>query len=112
MFRLLCSFLLGSVAVLGFAPFSWWSIVFFSLAGFLLLILSSFHKNIFLLGLFYGLGYFGFGVGWIQVSVHQFGIPSYFFSYGPEYSRGAIKEENFLGHSYNVEVLDSDSDVR
>lgn len=82
MFRLLCSFLLGSAAVLGFAPFSWWSIVFFSLAGFLLLILSSFHKNIFLLGLFYGLGYFGFGVGWIQVSVHQFGIPSYFFSYG------------------------------
>ena len=82
MFRLLCSFLLGSVAVLGFAPFSWWPIVFFSLVGFLLLISSSFHKNVFLLGLFYGLGYFGFGVGWIQVSVHQFGIPSYFFSYG------------------------------
>jgi apolipoprotein N-acyltransferase len=82
MFRLLASFFLGSLAVLGFAPFDWWPIVFFSLVGFLLLILSSFHKNIFLLGLFYGLGYFGFGVGWIQVSIHQFGISSYFFSYG------------------------------
>ena len=82
MIRLLCSFLLGSSAVLGFAPFSWWPVVFFSVAGFLLLILSSFHKNVFFLGLFYGLGYFGFGVGWIQVSVHQFGISNYFFSYG------------------------------
>lgn len=28
----------------------------------------------------FGLGFFGYGVWWIQVSVHQFGVPYYWFS--------------------------------
>jgi len=82
MFRLCLSFVCGAVAVVGFSPVDWWPVVILSVMGLCSLVLSKENQKVFLLGWFYGLGFFGFGVGWIQVSVHQFGIPSYFFSYG------------------------------
>ena len=33
-------------------------------------------------GLWFGLGMYGHGVSWIQISIHQFGVPNYFFSVG------------------------------
>lgn len=82
MFRILLAFSMGAFSVVGFSPFNWWPAVVLSVVGFLLVIVSSTKHRVFLLGWSYGLGLFGFGVGWIQVSIHQFGIPSYFFSYG------------------------------
>lgn len=59
---------------LAFSPFSFWPIVILSPA--LLLFQSTLidrGKQVFQLGLLYGLGYFGFGVSWIYNSLHVYG---------------------------------------
>lgn len=63
----------GLLLPLGFAPFHY---PVFAFIGLLLFYRQLLHKNqtsSFLLGLFFGLGYFGFGISWIYVSIHDYG---------------------------------------
>lgn len=70
----------GATLPLAFAPFGLWPVVPLSFAVLLLLLdgLEPAHAGF--AGWCYGLGMFGCGVWWIQVSVHQFGVPYYAFS--------------------------------
>lgn len=68
----------GAALPLGFAPYHYWWLLPLALAG--LFCLSRHSTKPLLTGWLFGLGLFGHGVWWIQVSVHQFGLPSYFFS--------------------------------
>ena len=78
--RYLGALLSGAALPLAFAPFGLWPMVMFSLAALMLLIRTATPRQAALLGWCYGLGMFGAGVWWIQVSVHQFGVPYYWFS--------------------------------
>lgn len=72
----------GGATPFAFAPYGWWPLAVVTPA-ILLLVLRGLHpRQAALLGWLYGLGLFGHGVWWIQVSVHQFGVPSYIFSVG------------------------------
>jgi apolipoprotein N-acyltransferase len=73
-------FIAGLIAHFGFAPFHIPGLTLLSLA----FLYSSLHhgspKQAFILGFFYGLGYFGFGVSWVIVSIHDYGQLNYFFA--------------------------------
>ncbi len=65
-------FLLGAFTVLGFAPFSFYYVPFFTLS--ILFYLAFFHgQRPFFSGFFFGLGLFSFGVAWIFNSLKEFG---------------------------------------
>jgi apolipoprotein N-acyltransferase len=68
------SFILGAVAVLGFAPFSLFPVPILAFAALLLLWQrTGDHRKAAILGFAYGLGFFLCGVSWIYVSLHDFG---------------------------------------
>lgn len=74
-------FCIGLIGTLGFAPFHQPGLTLLSIAGFYGLISHSPSiKNTFYLGLFYGLGYFGSGVSWVLISIHDYGNLNYFLS--------------------------------
>lgn len=65
---------LGAVSVLAFAPFGWFALVWFSLAGlYLLLRQLTFWRQGFVLGFAFGAGWFGVGTSWVFVSLSVFG---------------------------------------
>lgn len=76
-FAALCGGLLLPYA---FAPFGWWPLAAVALALLIVAADTRQAKAAALVGWCFGLGMFGFGVWWIQVSVHQFGVPYYSFS--------------------------------
>jgi len=66
---------LGMLLPLAFAPYSIWPLAILIPALVLSLIQSSLSiRTVFLAGLAFGLGYFGFGVYWIYNSLHDFGM--------------------------------------
>jgi len=66
---------LGALLPLAFAPHSVWPLAILIPALLLSLVQSSqSQRSIFLAGLAFGLGYFGFGVYWIYNSLHDFGM--------------------------------------
>ena len=68
------SFLLGGLSVLSFAPFEWWWLSFFTLAGlFYFLGRSLDFKHAFLIGFSYGLGLYLIGASWVYVSLSTYG---------------------------------------
>lgn len=71
---------LGLLVPLAFAPHGYFYLEIFCLA--ICLVIGSHFSRRFATALWFifGLGMFGFGVWWIQVSVHQFGLPLYSFS--------------------------------
>ena len=72
--RYLIAFLLGALAVIGYAPMYIYPAPILTLAGlFYLWSRAGTRKQIFLIGYAYGLGMFGAGVSWIYVSLHVFG---------------------------------------
>ncbi len=74
MLKLLIAPSLGVMAVLGFAPFYWFPLTILALAGlFQLWIKASSAKRAALDGFTFGLGFFGTGVSWVYVSMHDFG---------------------------------------
>lgn len=73
-------FLLGSLAVLGFAPFHKPYATLLSLACYFFLLLNAPTKQRIKVGFFFGMGYFGFGVSWVIISIHDFGQLNYFVS--------------------------------
>jgi apolipoprotein N-acyltransferase len=72
--KLLATFALGAIAVLGYAPFYLYPVAILSLAGlFYFLQNSNTAGQAAWLGYVFGLGFFGAGVSWIYVSLHDFG---------------------------------------
>ena len=65
---------------LGFAPCGFHLLPLFSLAVLFRLWLGITPAQGLRLGWLYGLGMFGGGVYWIQISIHQFGLPVLAFS--------------------------------
>ncbi len=64
----------GALAVLGFAPFNFYPATLMGLAVlFGLWHFSDTTRAVFLTGLAFGMGFFGFGVSWVYVSLHDFG---------------------------------------
>ena len=70
---------LGLLLPLAFAPYGgWWAVA--PLLAAVFLTLRGTPRQAALRGYVFGLGFFGHGVGWVQVSIHQFGLPLYSFS--------------------------------
>ncbi|MDW6092314.1 apolipoprotein N-acyltransferase [Vibrio rhizosphaerae] len=63
----------GAIGSFAFAPYSLWPLACFSLYFLFLLLSQRSAKQAFLLGLCWGLGFFGHGVYWIHVSIDTFG---------------------------------------
>ena len=70
---------LGLIFPLAFAPYGAWWLVAPLLAA-VFLNWRGTPRQAALRGYAFGLGFFGHGVGWVQVSIHQFGLPLYSFS--------------------------------
>ncbi len=73
-------FLAGLLAPLGFAPFHLPGLTILSLAILFSKFLQCTVKQGFTLGFLYGLGYFGFGVSWVIISIHDYGQLDYFLA--------------------------------
>jgi len=83
----LALFLAGALYPLGFAPLGFWPCTLLSLVFFIFR-LSLFSKtsrsfrDVFLQGWWYGLGFFGMGVSWVYVSMHDYGFMPFYIA-GP-----------------------------
>ncbi len=73
-------FLTGLLAPLGFAPFHMPGITILSLALLFSALLNGSVKQGFILGFLFGVGYFGFGVSWVIISIHDYGQLNYLLS--------------------------------
>lgn len=73
-------FIAGMLGPIGFAPFHMPGLTILSLAFLYSAITSCSKKQGFLFGLIFGLGYFGFGVSWVIVSIHDYGQLNYFLA--------------------------------
>ena len=72
-FNLLRAFLSGLLLPLGFAPFHFPGLSILGIALLFWQLQQTTSKNIFLTGFFFGLGFLGFGVSWVYVSIHEYG---------------------------------------
>ncbi|MGE0486613.1 MAG: apolipoprotein N-acyltransferase [Gammaproteobacteria bacterium] len=70
----------GLMTPCAFAPYGLWPLALVTPAVLLWLLDGLTARRAALVGFAFGLGLFGHGVWWIQVSVHQFGVPYYAFS--------------------------------
>ncbi|MDA0820925.1 MAG: apolipoprotein N-acyltransferase [Proteobacteria bacterium] len=70
----------GALLPLAFAPFDYFLLAPVCLSALFWLWDQASPKSALIAGFLFGLGQFGFGVSWIQISVHQFGLPVYAFS--------------------------------
>lgn len=70
----------GLMLPFGFAPYGFYLLPLLSLAVLFRLWLGATPARGFRYGWLYGLGLFGGGVYWIQISIHQFGLPVLAFS--------------------------------
>jgi apolipoprotein N-acyltransferase len=80
--RCICAIFAGLCVPFAFAPVGWWPLAIIATSVLLTLLRGTSGRQSGLLGWCYGLGMFGHGIWWIQVSVHQFGLPYYAFSVG------------------------------
>ncbi|MEE4244635.1 MAG: apolipoprotein N-acyltransferase [Kangiellaceae bacterium] len=71
--RYFLAFFAGAIYPLGLAPLGWWPILLISLASLIWLAYKRTVKQATWLFYSYGLGFYGVGVSWIHVSIHQFG---------------------------------------
>jgi len=73
-------FIAGLIGPLGFAPFHLPGFTLLSLAFFYAKIVRASAKESLILGFVYGLGYFGLGISWIIISIHDYGHIYYVFA--------------------------------
>lgn len=73
-------FLAGLLGPLGFAPFHLPGATILSLCFFFTALNREGTKHAHALGFFYGLGYFGLGVSWVIISIHDYGHLNYLLS--------------------------------
>jgi apolipoprotein N-acyltransferase len=76
----LIALLAGLALPLSFAPYGLWPLALLSLAVLFNAWREVTPKVAALRGYLFGVGLFGHGVSWIQVSIHKFGLPVYSFS--------------------------------
>ena len=76
----LAALLAGAMLPLAFAPFGLFPVAVISLAILFQLWNGVSTRRAFARGWLFGLGFFGVGVSWVQVSIHQFGLPVLAFS--------------------------------
>lgn len=74
------TFLAGLLGPLGFAPFHKPGFLLISLAFLFIQLLNNNLKKSIFFGFSYGLGYFGFGVSWVLISIHDYGEINYVLS--------------------------------
>ena len=68
----LIAFFSGLLGVFAFAPFDCWPLAYISLLG-LLWVAKQTQKSVAFIGAFvWSMGFFCFGVSWLNVSIHQF----------------------------------------
>ncbi|MGK0297079.1 MAG: apolipoprotein N-acyltransferase [Gammaproteobacteria bacterium] len=67
------SFISGAIAPLAFSPYDVFPVVILSTVIIIYLWLHTSPRTALLYGYFYGLGFFGFGVSWIHISINLFG---------------------------------------
>lgn len=80
-FKFLYPYLLGALAVLGFAPYYIFPATLLSIIGFCYLWhQTSTPKSAFYLGFQFGLGLFVLGIYWIYISLHDFGGMPWWFA--------------------------------
>jgi apolipoprotein N-acyltransferase len=80
--RDLACLIAGLALPLAYAPFGAWPLAFLSQAVLYRCWLGANPGRACRRGWLYGLGMFGAGTSWVQVSIHQFGLPVYAFSAG------------------------------
>lgn len=73
-------FIAGLFAPFGFAPFHLPGLTLLSLAFLYASLHNCSRRQSFYLGFIYGIGYFGFGVSWVIVSIHDYGQLNYALS--------------------------------
>lgn len=78
--RALLALAAGLLLPFSFAPYGVWPLAIVSLAGGFALLRGATPRTAAWRGWLYGIGAFGHGVSWIQVSIHKFGLPLYSFS--------------------------------
>lgn len=76
----LMMFIIGLLGPLGFAPFHMPGLMILSMAFLYSSLTYCERKQSFYLGFCYGIGFFGFGVSWVIVSIHDYGQLNYLFS--------------------------------
>ncbi|WP_441295210.1 apolipoprotein N-acyltransferase [Paraglaciecola algarum] len=72
-FKFALAFLAGALMTFGYAPFSYWLVLFVSLPIYLYLLAQTQPKQSFKIGFAFGLGWFGAGISWVHVSIADFG---------------------------------------
>jgi apolipoprotein N-acyltransferase len=77
---LLIAMLSGALITLSFAPFNFWPIAIISLIAFALLLKEQTLKTILWRSFAFGVGFYGAGIHWIYVSIHNFGGASPLFA--------------------------------
>lgn len=70
----------GSLLAFAFAPMAIYPLAVLCPAILLLLWLNSSAKHAFILGLMFGIGFYGIGVSWVFVSIYEFGHTSLFLA--------------------------------
>ncbi|WP_298626092.1 apolipoprotein N-acyltransferase [uncultured Legionella sp.] len=73
-------FIAGMLGPVGFAPFHVPGLTILSIASLFSTVLYCSNKQGFISGFIFGLGYFGFGVSWVIVSIHDYGQLNYFLA--------------------------------
>lgn len=71
--RTFYSFFSGAIAVLAFSPYEIFPMAILSIALIIYLWLQSSPRSALFFGYIYGLGFFGFGVSWLHISINLFG---------------------------------------
>ena len=79
-FALLLALLSGALITLSFAPFNIWPVTILSLIIFTLLLKEQSFKTILWRSFVFGVGFYGAGIHWIYVSIHNFGGASPLFA--------------------------------
>jgi len=78
--RAAIALLIGLLVPFAFAPYGYWWLAPLGLAGlFQLTAGDTTPRQAAWRGWWFGLGLLGHGIGWIQISIHQFGLPLYVF---------------------------------
>ncbi len=78
--RCILLFLAGLCAPFGFAPFHMPGLALLSISLFFTVLLNSTLKQSVALALCYGVGFFGLGISWVIISIHDYGQLNYFFA--------------------------------
>lgn len=71
--QMLLAIILGALIPFAFSPYNYWFIAPLSLAFFINLIYKERPLWAFGLGIIFGFSFFGFGISWIHISLHEFG---------------------------------------